>query len=126
MIAINEGDLMSTHDAAEELPQSLVRCGELLIAVSRRVEAQLADSGQPWAHEGMFHLRELLHDLQRLQVRVADLGQPQDIAGVLAILNDVNLTMLYEIAPHAEHHMLALQKLLAPLVDSSDGSWDEV
>lgn len=87
-----------------------------IIKASAIFEEKLAQNGFTQSHAWIFHLREVLYDLRRLHILIADLFNSVDIAAeVPSSLKAFADTFLYEFLPHGQQHMTDLEENLVTL-----------
>lgn len=96
-----------------------------LITASQAFEEKLLKVGL--THEAMFHLREVLYDVQSFKVRLTQLFSQAVIDTELPQhLDDFVTETLYGMIPHTQSHLAALDELLeqhtSPVLEPLDKS----
>ena len=78
---------------------------DALIAATEDVERRLEAAGEAHAHDWMFALREVVYDLKRELILVAELPACEDAEAVRERLAEISADVIYRLGPHAEHHL---------------------
>jgi len=92
-----------------------------LVRASEDLEKRLSEGGYSQAHDWMFAIREMLYDLRRLNIRLADLfNTTNTINQGPPLLHDIVKTVLYEIVPHVQGHLDELDQSLTTLLANSE------
>lgn len=92
-----------------------------LLRASQDFEQRMSEAGISQAHDWVFALREMLYDLRRLNILLADLFNTTDInKQSLQLLQEVVRTVRYEIIPHVEGHMDEVEQALTTFFPESE------
>lgn len=95
------------------ISQEDVTCSiDALIEASYRLEQRLTESGELQAHDWMFSIREVLYDINRLNLLLAEACNTEDLKGVPRLLYIFASTIQYEAIPHIKGHMDELEQML--------------
>jgi hypothetical protein len=101
----------------EEVTRDLDR----LIAASQDFEERTSAAGFAQAHDWMFALREVLYDLRRLNLHLADMFNSGGLdKNAPLLLHAVAVEMLYEILPHVQGHLNELEEILTPFCSDEE------
>lgn len=87
------------------LREDVGRVLDALIDGTGDLEERLERAGEANAHDWMFAVREILHDVKRALALVADLPGHEDPAAVRDALKDISMEFVYMLGPHAQHHL---------------------
>ncbi len=105
--------------------KTAANCIDALLKASQKFEEQLTTEGIPQAHEWMFAVREVLYDLRRLNLLLADMYNQSDVNQSLTLLKGIVQTILYEIIPHVEGHMSELEEGLSTMFSEANSESDD-
>jgi hypothetical protein len=75
-------------------------------------EDRLTEQGVDTAHSWMFHVREVLSDLRRVNLVLTGLAEATDGKRAVAVLRNFTDTLLYEMCPHVQQHLHELETML--------------
>lgn len=108
---------MTVPVSRDEVTRDLDR----LIEASQEFERRTSEAGFAQAHDWMFALREMFHDLRRLNQHVADLFNAAEVdTRAPELLREVAVEVLYEIIPHVQGHMSELEESLTPFLPKEE------
>jgi hypothetical protein len=101
-------------------PEKATESIDVLIQACNQLEDRLAPTQGEKAHDWLFAIREVLHDMRRLNLALASACNTPDLAAVPPALRSFARSWLHEVIPHVQSHMEELDGELTALMPEAD------
>ena len=97
----------------EHTKDSVVTNIDELIKKSEHFEKQFVQENYNLIHDWLFHIREVLLDIRKLNLILSDFFEnAEQIIEMPTFLRNLTKFMLYEFDPHVKYHMTELERNL--------------
>ena len=107
--------------------ESALQSLEILMKGIDNLEERLIQSGfaPEEARLWLFHVREVLGDWRRINIKIVEICNVDDVSEVPSLLNDWVNHMLYAVESHSHWHLQELEKMMDKQFLENDDSFGE-